>query len=47
VELRLLAPRPINQAKDDWRNQRFPEVPDDSEERIPLPIGGPKTVSYP
>jgi redox-sensitive bicupin YhaK (pirin superfamily) len=37
----------INQAKDDWRNQRFPEVPDDSEERIPLPIGSPKTVSYP
>ena len=37
----------INQAKDDWRNQRFPTVPDDAEERIPLPIVAPKTVSYP
>jgi hypothetical protein len=37
----------INQAKDDWRNQRFPVVPDDSKERIPLPVVTPKTVSYP
>ncbi|QZD89114.1 pirin family protein [Qipengyuania aurantiaca] len=37
----------INQAKDDWRNRRFPEVPGDSEERIPLPDGQPKTVTYP
>jgi hypothetical protein len=37
----------INQAKDDWRNQRFPTVPDDAEERIPLPVVAPKTVSYP
>jgi hypothetical protein len=37
----------INQAKDDWRNQRFPAVPDDSNERIPLPVVTPKTVSYP
>jgi hypothetical protein len=37
----------INQAKEDWRNQRFPTVPDDSEERIPLPVVAPKTVSYP
>jgi redox-sensitive bicupin YhaK (pirin superfamily) len=37
----------INQAKDDWRNQRFPVVPDDAEERIPLPVVAPKTVSYP
>ena len=37
----------INQAKDDWRNQRFPLVPDDSAERIPLPVVTPKTVSYP
>ncbi|HEX8532980.1 MAG TPA: pirin family protein [Allosphingosinicella sp.] len=37
----------INQAKDDWRNERFPTVPDDSEERIPLPVVTPKTVSYP
>jgi redox-sensitive bicupin YhaK (pirin superfamily) len=37
----------INQAKDDWRNERFPVVPDDSKERIPLPVVTPKTVSYP
>ena len=37
----------INQAKDDWRNERFPIVPDDAVERIPLPIVTPKTVSYP
>jgi redox-sensitive bicupin YhaK (pirin superfamily) len=36
----------INQAKDDWRAQRFPVVPDDAVERIPLPEI-PKTVSYP
>jgi len=37
----------INQAKDDWRSERFPTVPADSEERIPLPVVTPKTVSYP
>ncbi|MBX7461200.1 pirin family protein [Qipengyuania huizhouensis] len=37
----------INQAKEDWRERRFPEVPGDSEERIPLPEGEPKTVTYP
>ena len=37
----------ISQAREDWVNQRFPEVPGDSEERIPLPEGEPKTVSYP
>jgi redox-sensitive bicupin YhaK (pirin superfamily) len=37
----------INQAKDDWRNQRFPVVPEDAAERIPLPVVAPKTVSYP
>jgi redox-sensitive bicupin YhaK (pirin superfamily) len=37
----------INQAKDDWRSQRFPVVPDDAVERIPLPTVTPKTVSYP
>jgi redox-sensitive bicupin YhaK (pirin superfamily) len=36
----------INQAKDDWRNQRFPIVPDDAVERISLPVVA-KTVSYP
>ncbi len=37
----------INQAKDDWRAQRFPVVPEDAAERIPLPVVEPKTVSYP
>ncbi len=37
----------INQAKDDWRNGRFPTVPGDSEEYIPLPEKQPKTVTYP
>ena len=37
----------IQQAKEDWRERRFPEVPGDSEERIPLPDGEPKTVTYP
>ncbi len=37
----------INQAKDDWRAERFPIVPDDPVERIPLPVVTPKTVSYP
>lgn len=36
----------IRQAADDWRNDRFPNVPGDEEERIPLP-DQPKTVSYP
>lgn len=37
----------INRAKEDWRAGRFPLVPGDSEEFIPLPEGVPKTVSYP
>ena len=37
----------IQQAKEDWREGRFPQVPGDSEEYIPLPDGAPKTVSYP
>lgn len=36
----------INQAKDDWRSGRFPKVPGDAEEFIPLPEQ-PKTVSHP
>lgn len=36
----------IEQAKDDWRAGRFPLVPGDTEEFIPLP-DKPKTVSYP
>jgi len=36
----------INQAKEDWKARRFPLVPDDEEEFIPLPEV-PLTVSYP
>ncbi len=36
----------INQAKEDWREGRFPKVPGDSDEFIPIP-GTPKTVSHP
>ena len=36
----------INQAKDDWLEGRFPKVPGDEEEFIPLPQK-PTTVSYP
>ncbi len=35
----------INQAKRDWREGRFPKVPGDEEEFIPLP-DVPKTVSF-
>jgi len=36
----------IEQAKADWRDGRFPKVPGDEDEFIPLP-DKPKTVSYP
>ena len=36
----------INQAKHDWKERKFPLVPGDSEEFIPIPEV-PKTVSYP
>lgn len=36
----------INQAKDDWKAQRFPLIPGDDKEFIPIPEV-PKTVSYP
>jgi redox-sensitive bicupin YhaK (pirin superfamily) len=36
----------INQAKEDWKALRFPLVPGDDQEFIPLPQV-PKTVSYP
>ena len=36
----------INQAKHDWRDGRFPTVPGDDKEFIPIPEK-PKTVSYP
>lgn len=37
----------IEQAKLDWREGRFPVVPGDEKEYIPLPDKPPKTVSYP
>ena len=37
----------IRQAKEDWRKGRFPIVPGDEEEFIPLPDGEPNTVTYP
>jgi redox-sensitive bicupin YhaK (pirin superfamily) len=36
----------IEQARDDWNNFRFPKVPGDELEFIPIP-GKPNTVSYP
>jgi redox-sensitive bicupin YhaK (pirin superfamily) len=36
----------INQAKEDWKTRRFPLIPGDDQEFIPLPEV-PKTVSYP
>jgi hypothetical protein len=36
----------INQAKHDWKAMRFPLIPGDDQEFIPLPEI-PKTVSYP
>ena len=35
----------IEQAKADWREGRFPVVPDDPDEYIPLPDGKPKTIT--
>lgn len=35
----------IEQAKQDWFEGRFPVVPGDSDEFIPLPVGQPKTVT--
>lgn len=37
----------IAQAVEDWKAERFPLIPGDSDERIPFPEGRPKTVSYP
>ena len=36
----------INEAKHDWKNRKFPLVPGDTEEFIPLP-GMPKVPGYP
>ena len=37
----------LEQAAHDWREGRFPKVPGDETEFIPLPEGRPKIVSYP
>jgi redox-sensitive bicupin YhaK (pirin superfamily) len=37
----------LMQARADWEAMRFPPIPDDHEEFIPIPPGRPKTVSYP
>ena len=37
----------IEQAKEDWANGRFPPVPGEGDEFIPLPEGTPNTVTYP
>jgi len=37
----------IVQAREDWDAGRFPQVPGDSDEFIPLPKGKPNTVSFP
>ena len=36
----------INHAKEEWKAQRFPLIPGDDQEYIPIPEV-PKTVSYP
>ena len=35
------SPERIQKAADDWRHERFPVVPGDNEDRIPLPEDGP------
>jgi hypothetical protein len=35
------------QAREDWEAMRFPLIPGDDHEFIPIPQGRPKTVSYP
>jgi redox-sensitive bicupin YhaK (pirin superfamily) len=37
----------LMQAREDWEAMRFPLIPGDDQEFIPLPQGRPKTVSYP
>ena len=37
----------IHQAREDWDALRFPLIPGDDQEFIPIPEGQPKTVSYP
>ncbi|RJG52831.1 pirin family protein [Sphingobium terrigena] len=37
----------LMQAREDWEALRFPLIPGDDQEFIPIPQGRPKTVSYP
>jgi len=37
----------LMQAREDWDAMRFPLIPGDDREFIPIPKGRPKTVSYP
>jgi len=37
----------LMQAREDWEAMRFPLIPGDDQEFIPIPQGRPKTVSYP
>lgn len=37
----------LMQAREDWDAMRFPLIPGDDQEFIPIPQGRPKTVSYP
>lgn len=40
-------PDRLMQAREDWEALRFPLIPGDDQEFIPIPQGRPKTVSYP
>lgn len=40
-------PDRLMQAREDWDAMRFPLIPGDDQEFIPIPQGRPKTVSYP
>lgn len=40
-------PDRLMQAREDWEAMRFPLIPGDDQEFIPIPQGRPKTVSYP
>lgn len=40
-------PDRLMQAREDWMAMRFPLIPGDDQEHIPIPQGRPKTVSYP
>lgn len=37
----------LMQAREDWDAMRFPLIPGDDQEFIPIPQGRPKTISYP